>query len=173
MTNEQLFAVLRPIVMSVTGVPQCIMADQNGSSPAGEYATIRPRQTVVERGQANIYDKNIPGDTVESDVRAQVIATASVQFFRGRAQERAELLKQCNKRPDVSVALFQAKIGWLGTDAVNNLTALQSANWEQRAQINIRLMYEVNNIAQVNNILFASLSFENEDGEVIQTADIP
>lgn len=173
MTNEQLFAILRPIVMYVTGVPQCILADQNGSSPSGEYATIRPRQSIVERGQASIYNKDVPGDTVESDVRAQVIATASVQFFRGRAQERAELLKQCNKRPDVSVDLFQAGVGWGGTDAVNNLTALQSANWEQRAQINIRLMYEVHNIAQVNNILSASLIFENEDGEVIQTADVP
>lgn len=172
MTNEQLFAILRPIIMTVTGVPECILADQNAKSPTGEYASIRPRQSIDQRGQAHIYPINKIGDQVTVDVRAQVIATASVNFYRGDAMARVERLKECNKRPDVSMDLFRAKVRWLGTSAANNLTALQSVNWEQRSQISIRLGYEVSNINDVNNILSASVIVENENGVTLETIDI-
>lgn len=175
MTNEELFQVMRPIVQLVTGLDSkhVILADQNVEAPKGPYATIRPRQSVTERGQANIYDSDIPGDQVRNDVRAQVIATCSIQFYRGEAQQLAELIKQCNKRYDVSTMLFKAGVGWNGTDSMHNLTALQSSNQEQRAQINVRLMYEVHNIAEVNNILSAQVILENEKGNVLQVVNVP
>lgn len=173
MTNEELFAVLRPIVMLATGVPECVLADQAGPgnmpAPKGAYATITPRQSVSERGQANIIARDVPGDQVEVDVRAQIMCSASVNFYRGQALMYAERLKQANKRPDVSVMLFKAKIGWNSADAVNNLTSLQSANFEQRAQITLRLMYEASSLPIVNNILSASVALENERAEVIET----
>lgn len=172
MTNEELFAILRPIVMLATGVPECILADQAGPesmpAPNGPYATITPRQSVSERGQANITTRDVPGDLVEVDVRAQIMCAASVNFYRGQALMFAELLKQANKRPDISVMLFKAKVGWNGADSVNNLTSLQSANFEQRAQITLRLMYETSSLPVVNNILSASVALENERAEVIE-----
>ena len=174
MTNEEMFKVLRPIVLKVTGITECIMADQNQIAPKNiPYATIRPRQSVTERGQANIYGKNLTGDRMQTDVRAQVIATCSVNFFRGDAQLYAERMKECHKRPDVMIDLFRAKVGWGGTDAVNNLTALQAANWEQRAQINIRLMYEVNDISEINAITSASISLYNEQDRLLQSINVP
>ena len=173
MTNQELFAKLRPIVMLATGVPECLLADQIGPgsmpAPQGAYATITPRQSVSERGQANIISRNVPGEQVEVDVRAQIMCSASVNFYRGEALMYAERLKQANKRPDISMMLFRAKIGWNSTDAVNNLTSLQSANFEQRAQITIRLMYETSSLPAINNILSASVAFENEKAQVIQT----
>ncbi len=173
MTNEELFAKLRPIVMLATGVPECILADQAGPgsmpAPKGPYATITPRQSVSERGQANIVKRDIPGDQVEVDVRAQIMCSCSVNFYRGEAIMFAERLKQANKRPDISMMLFKSKIGWNSTDAINNLTSLQSANFEQRAQITIRLMYETSSLPAVNNILSATVALENEKAQVIQT----
>lgn len=173
MTNQELFAKLRPIVMLATGVPECLLADQIGPgsmpAPQGAYATITPRQSVSERGQANIVSRNRPGELVEVDVRAQIMCSASVNFYRGEALMYAERLKQANKRPDVSMMLFKAKIGWNSTDAVNNLTSLQSANFEQRAQITIRLMYETSSLPVINNILSATVALENEKAQVIQT----
>ena len=173
MTNEELFKKLRPIVMLATGVPECLLADQAGTgsmpAPQGAYATITPRQSVSERGQANIVSRNRPGELVEVDVRAQIMCSASVNFYRGEALMYAERLKQANKRPDVSMMLFKAKIGWNSTDAVNNLTSLQSANFEQRAQITIRLMYETSSLPAINNILSATVALENEKAQVIQT----
>ena len=173
MTNEELFKKLRPIVMLATGVPECLLADQIGPgsmpAPQGAYATITPRQSVSERGQANIVSRNVPGELVEVDVRAQIMCSASVNFYRGEALMYAERLKQANKRPDVSMMLFKSKIGWNSTDAVNNLTSLQSANFEQRAQITIRLMYETSSLPTINNILSATVALENEKAQVIQT----
>lgn len=172
MTNEELFAKLRPIVMLATGVPECILADQKGPAqvpaPAGPYASITPRQSVSERGQANIITKDVPGNLVQVDVRAQIMCSVSVNFFRGEALQYAERLKQANKRPDISVMLFKAGIGWNGTDAVNNLTSLQSANWEQRAQITLRLMYETSSLPEVNNILSATVIMQNEKAQTLQ-----
>lgn len=70
-------------------------------------------------------------------MRAQIVGSCSVNFYRGNALAYARKLHQCNKRPDVSMMLFKSGIGWGGTDAVNNLTALQAANWEPRAQVTV------------------------------------
>jgi hypothetical protein len=173
MTNEELFKKLRPIVMLATGVPECLLADQSGPgsmpAPKGAYATITPRQSVGERGQANVTSRDIPGDLVEFDVRAQIMCSASVNFYRGEALMFAERLKQANKRPDISIMLFKAKIGWNSTDGVNNLTSLQSANFEQRSQITLRLMYEAISISEINNILSVEVALENEKAQVLQT----
>ena len=173
MTNEELFKKLRPIVMLSTGVPECVLADQYGPgsmpAPQGAYATITPRQSVSERGQANITSRDIPGDLIEFDIRAQIMCSCSVNFYRGEAIMYAERLKQANKRPDISIMLFKAKIGWNSTDAVNNLTSLQSANFEQRAQITIRLMYETSSLPAINNILSVEVALENEKARVLET----
>lgn len=173
MTNNELFQILRPHIMTVTGVPQCILADPNAPAPNGEYASVRPRQSISERGQANIYTSNRPNDTVRTDVRAQIVASCEINFYRGQAMERAELLKQCHKRPDVAWDLFKHRIGWGGTEAVSNLTALQASNFEQRAQIIIKLWYESSSIVDINNILSASISVEDEKQRVLQIANIP
>lgn len=173
MTNEELFAKIRPIVLLATGVPECILADQAGPgsmpAPKGPYATITPRQSVSERGQANIIARDVPGDQVEVDVRAQIMCACSINFYRGQALMYAELLKQANKRPDVSMMLFKSKIGWNSADGVNNLTSLQSANFEQRAQITIRLMYETSSKPVINNILSVEVALENEKARVLET----
>lgn len=177
MTDKELFAVLRPIIMSVTGVPECILADQNEKSPLGVYASIRPRQFVRERGQANIYRANTalvpspigPVNDLQVDVRAQIMCDVSVQFYRGEAIAMAESLKQCNKRPSVSAALFKNKIGWNGTSSVNNLTSLQSNNWEQRSEITITVMYETSSKETMNAIYSAQVIVQNEKADTITT----
>lgn len=172
MTNSELFQILRPHIMTVTGVPECILADPNGPSPDGEYASVRPRQGIRERGQANIYTSDRPGNLVRTEVRAQIIADCEINFYRGNALQRAESLKECHKRPDVAWDLFKHKIGWGGTEAVNNLTALQASNFEQRAQIIIHLMYETSSIVDINNILSASATVQNENGQTLQSVAV-
>lgn len=177
MTNLELFAKLRPIILAATGVPECILANQGPTqgevTPPGEYASIFPRQSVTERGQANVKGSDKAGDLIETEVRAQVMASCSVNFYRGNAHGYAELLKQCNKHPSISVMLYKAGLGWNGADAVNDLTVLQSANWEARAQITIRVMYESVSVTDINNILSASVIVENERADELAAFDIP
>lgn len=172
MTDKELFLILRPHIMRVTGVPECILADPNAKSPIGEYASVRPRQGITERGQANIYNSDQPGDLVRTEVKSQIIAQCEINFYRGEALRRAELLKECHKLPSVTWDLFKNGIGWGGTEPVNNLTALQASNFEQRAQIVVRLMYETTNVEDVNNILSVSLGVEDEKARLLQTVDV-
>ena len=153
MTNNDIFAALRPHILNVTGVSECILADPNGPSPNGPYASVRPRQSIRERGQANIIMTDGANDTIVYEIRAQIVASCEINFFRGEAMQYAEMLKECHKRPDVCWPLWKAGIGWGGTEPVNNLTALQASNFEQRAQIIVKLLYEAANTVTVNNIL--------------------
>lgn len=142
MTRDELFDKLRPIVMAATGVPECILADDNGPAPTGEYASIEPVASIGERGQAIIRQTaGGTSGTASTRVESQLIAECSVNFYRGDARTRAVRLKQANKRPAISAALRAAKLGWNRTGPVNNLTALQSNQREQRAQISIFIMY--------------------------------
>jgi len=153
MTNNDIFAALRPHILNVTGVSECILADPNGPSPDGPYASVRPRQSIRERGQANIIMTDGANDTIVYEIRAQIVSSCEINFFRGEAMRYAEMLKECHKRPDVCWHLWKAGIGWGGTEPVNNLTALQASNFEQRAQIIVKLLYEAVNTVTVNNIL--------------------
>ena len=153
MTNNEIFAALRPHILNVTGVSECILADPNGPSPDGPYASVRPRQSIRERGQANIIMTDGANDTIVYEIRAQIVASCEINFFRGEAMRYAEMLKECHKRPDVCWPLWKAVIGGGGTEPVNNLTALQASNFEQRAQIIVKLLYEAVNTVTVNNIL--------------------
>lgn len=172
MTDSELFLILRPHIMRVTGVPECILADPNTQAPNGEYASVRPTQAVRQRGQANIYTSDRPDNLIRTDVRAQIIADCEVNFYRGSALARARSLIECHKRPDVAWDLFKHKIGWGGTEAVNNLTALQASNFEQRAQIVIKLWYETSSIVDINNILSASATVEDENGQTLQSVAV-
>ncbi len=172
MTNNELFTLMRNIVMLVTGVPTCILADQNTSAPAGSYATIRPRQSVKQYGQAGIKYTGIPDDKVRHTIKLQKMCDCSINFYRGSAQEYAELIAECNKRPDVQELLMRASVGWNGADAVNNLTSLQANNWEQRAQVTVRLMYEIEQIVDTNAVTNVGISTQIESGDVVQVVDV-
>jgi len=173
MTDAELFKILRPIIITVTGVNEVILADPNAPAPTGTYAAVRPRQSVSERGQANIYHYDLPESAVRTDVRAQIVARCDINFYRGDAMLYAEKLKECHKRDDVRWTLFKNKIGWAGTEPVNNLTALQASNWEPRAQITVKLWYESSTTVDVNNIEQVTVSIQNEEGNTLRTEDIP
>lgn len=181
MNRVEIFNIIRPIVTSVTGISNVILADQVSSSgsglpsPSGEYAVIEPKQSINQRGQANIYrNTSVTPQSIDVEVRAQIIVEVSVNVFRGvDAVSRVERLLQCNKRPDVSATLFKNKLGWQRTSAPNNLTRLQSGNPEQRAQIYLYLMYETRDPVVINNIESASYSVEYEtSGEIVASGVI-
>lgn len=173
MTDDELFDVLRQVVLISTGLENCVLADQNAPSVKGEYATIKPNQTVNQRGQANVSRSSVPGvPTVNIDIRSQVISTCSVNFYRGNARNNALKLKQCNKRPDVSEILFKAGVGWNHAGPVNDISALQSGNIEQRTQLNLFVMYELLTQTTQNSIERITLIGEDRNGDVLSTTEI-
>lgn len=173
MNSEQIFDVMRPIILAVTGVPECILANPNKPSPDGEYASVQPLQSITQRGQANIIRSNsVTPESIDVDVRAQIIAECSINFYRGDSRNRAQRLLQANKRPSVSAALFAAKLGWNKAGPINNLSALQSSDWESRAQISIFLMYETTDQETINSIEKIDYEVQDENADILATGEI-
>lgn len=172
MTDEALFKLLRPLVMTVTGCPQVILAAQNSQAPKGEYGSIQIRYNNDERGHGIIHSRNVPGERVEFNVRAQRIMTCVAEFYRGNAKLYAERMQAMQRRDDVIWPLYKAGISLVDVRAVSDLTALQSSNWEQRARVEFVLWMQGDSKYEVNNILSAEVIVENERGEEIQEARI-
>ena len=169
MTDEELFDLLRTIILLATGVPECILADPNIGAPEGEYCSVRPSQSVENKGQPIIRKANAGALDITVDVRAQLISEVSINFYRGEALHFARKLKGANKRPSISALLFAADLGWNRTGPVNNLTALQDDNQEQRAQISVYIMYEefdagdVETINAIKKVPYSITNVKNED----------
>lgn len=179
MTREELFKILRPIVVNVTGVAQVILANQSTKAPAGEYCTIEPFSNLTQLGRGNVKRDAVPaqdGDPNFEDLRetltVSIEATVSVNFYRGNAQDYAHKLMFCDQRSAVSDYLFEKGVGWMGTDAVNNLTMLNSGQYEQRSQINIRVRFKQEQQDFVQAIYEASWVVEDENANEIASGSV-
>lgn len=172
LTDVEIFKVLRKIVMQVTGVPECILADTSIDAPKTAYASIRPRASTIERGQANIY-QIVRDGTITTIVKSQQVISNDVTFFRGTAKYYAAKIKEAAKLPSVRNLLTLNKMGWAGTTNVQNLTAFQTDKVEERATISINIYIEniisdgFNNIQQFDvNI------FDSESGEKVVSTTV-
>lgn len=172
MTNNELFALLRPHFMAVSGVPQLIMANQNQPAPEGEYASLQVRTATEERGQANIVSRNFTGDQVEIEILPQLAVTCVLEFYRGNAHEYAQHILQIGRRGDVVWPLFKEGISIRNTSGVLDLTALQSSNYEPRARVEVYLWMQGSSKYVVNNILGVDASLQYETGNTIQSVSV-
>lgn len=172
MTNEQLFTILRPHLLRVSGVPELILANPNRPAPIGDYASLQIRQHQDERGQANITRRTLPDNRIEETVKAQVAMTCALEFYRGKAHEYASRILQINKRQDVTWPLFKHNISIRNTGPILDLTALQSNNYEPRARIDLYLWLEESNTYEVNNILGVNASVQSETGATLADVDV-
>tara|TARA_Y100000310_G_C20446612_1_gene698732 strand:- start:167 stop:712 length:546 start_codon:yes stop_codon:yes gene_type:complete len=180
MTSHELFRLVRTIVLNVTGVPEAIKASQGAPSPSGEYATIKTTtgrrqhgQSIIRRTNAALASSPIgPVHDVNQDVRPQIVAQAIVNFYRGNAHDYAESLLGANKRADISALLFQAGVGWQRVDGPTDLTALQSNEFEPRAQLTLHLMYEQSYSETINSIYSVEITTEDEDANTLNTTEV-
>lgn len=172
MNDEQLFQILRPHVIAVSGCSEVILAAQNKNAPKGSYGSIQVRYRETEYGQGIINYRDVPDDKVEIDVRPQLEITCVVEFFRAGAKKFAENLKQMNRREDVAWGLFANKMSIRNMENVMDLTALQSSNYEERSRIEFVLLMEGSSKIVVNNIKQVWVSAQNEDGDELGRAKV-
>lgn len=161
MTNEEIFDIIRPVILLVTGVPECILANPNDDAPNGPYCSVQPTQNIREYAQGRIV-RNCENDIFTEDVRAQVIAECSINFYRKGALDFPKKLLRADRRSDAKSMLLQANLGWFRTSDIRNLTALQSARQEPRSQISIFLAYETSNPFEIDYIERVLFSVENQ-----------
>ncbi len=163
MTNRAVFEAVRAIVVKVTGLSRVYLADQSVKAPAGDYATIRVCQGYQPTALGGVKTKyNKTEQTITTDVFCPVRYDVHVNFYREAAMDYAQLLVNCSRLPSVHETLLRNKLGWGGTDPVQNLTALQSSQQEERAVIVIHLIGEKRLTETVNSIEAASFIVEDE-----------
>ena len=141
MNTLEVYKALRQIVLKLTGVDECLLADQNTPAPSGTYATIRVAQSIRPASQGEVIRSyNKESRTVTERIKSPVIYSATVNFYRGDAQRNASRLVNCSRLSTIHEILLRNGLGWVDTDPVQNLTALQSNEQEQRAVITVRLV---------------------------------
>lgn len=173
MTNMELYMLLRPAVMTASGVPMVIPAADNSPAPTGPYASIHVRTDIRERGMAFKDRRLLPdNETFEHTVRSQQEVTCAVEFYRDGAKEYAANMLQMDKRDDIVWTLYKAGLNIMRTGPVLDLTALQSNQYEERARVDIYLRMQVARKYQINRIMQVSLTVENEDGDELQSTNV-
>lgn len=176
MTREELFDILRPIIVSKTGVPECILADPDAPAPSGEYASVEPFSGITEIGtggqtqrEIDAVDGNPDFKDLEITVNSNQEVQVSVNFYRGNARDYAPKLKQSDKFPSTHETMLINGLGWMRTGPINNLTTLNQGRQEPRAQVDIFIRRVEKATETVQQIYSASWEGENEDGDTIST----
>lgn len=182
MTNDDLFSIVRQIVILATGLGdgKVVIRDGNTGSPPGEYCAIEingPSRRYAKGGSVftnvgpvmspigNVYDVN-------QEVRQSIIRDVSLNFYRGNANDHAVKILGAKQRIDVHTLLLTKGVGWISTGPVNDLTALQSNQYEQRAEVTVSMAtLETQNVV-TNAIYQVPISAETEDGTEILTETI-
>src|SRR5690606_4842441 len=173
MTNMELYMLLRPAVMTASGVPMVIPAADNAPAPTGPYASIHVRTDIRERGMAFKDRRLLPdNETFEHTVRSQQEVTCTVEFYRDGAKEYAANMLQMDKRDDIVWTLHKAGLNIMRTGPVLDLTALQSNQYEERARVDIYLRMQVARKYEINRIMEVTGVVSNEDGDELQSATV-
>lgn len=173
MTDTELYKLLRPGVMTASGVPYVIPAADNKDAPKGPYASIHVRTDVKQRGMAFKDRRLLPdNETFEHKIRSQQEVTCAVEFYRDGAKEYASNMLQFDKREDIIWTLFKAGISVISTGRVLDLTALQSNQFEERARVDIYLRMQVSRQYNINRIMEVTGTVQNEDGSDLQSVTV-
>jgi hypothetical protein len=133
-------------VMAATGLAadKVIVGDPDAGSPAGSYCAIRLQnpevfgQAMKSQSDVAAEDNSALMDLLDRTA-TQLVLSFSVNFYRNGAMGCATSLLEAHRRFPVQAVMRQAGLGWQRASPVNNLTGLQSASMEERAQLTLYL----------------------------------
>ena len=163
--STEIFEAIKKVVERLTGV-QAFSANQNDIAPRGAYATILVMQSAVATSRGTVKQKIInDGNDAVVTARYPVTWTVTINFWRGKAIENATRLMNIFYLPATSDELLASGVGLVNCSNVQNLTALQSKSFEERAVITLTLTTFEEISEQVGVIRKFAISVENEDGK--------
>jgi len=172
MEKMAVFKALREIVMFVTRVPQCVIADTPIEAPKGAYATIRVMDGVRPTAKGGTLNVANPDGTMTVYQVIPTIFECSVNFYRGEALSYAAALANCSRLPTVHGILYRSELGWVESDPVQNLTAIQMNRSEQRAQVTVRLVGEIILDDSVGTIEHVGMAVTDENRNELHAAAV-
>ena len=174
--SEIRFDILKVALVSIleeaTGVSPFIFEDQAGPRPeSGNYGTIKFITPLVMEGQDS--------ETVEADGDNAIITTQgqrelilSVNLYREDAFQKMALLQtKIQSRRFREAARFKAKahgqsFAFIDALSIQDLTALLNSNYEQRAQMDVRIR-----VVSLFSETVETIGEVTLDGTIIDVAD--
>ena len=167
-SRNDIFKIVATIVRLATNVQTCVIADDVAAAPKGEYCAIRISESVSPTAKGEkIRQVSEDGRSITLITRIPIIYEITLNFYRGSSIASATKMIHCFRLSGVNTLLFRKQLGWAGSEAVQNLTDLQSGAMEERASIVIRLVGSMEQSETVNTILFVPVNVQNENGEII------
>jgi hypothetical protein len=134
--------VVRQFIREILGEDENFMRPANQNAPAGaqddEYGTVLI--TIfndVGLGDESHKDVASPSTNVLYSVKGQCVFTASVQFFRGAAYNRATRLKKLLQHPVAVEKMQVLGLGYVKASTAQNLTQVVDTFWEARGKIDV------------------------------------
>lgn len=159
--KDVLFDLVRDIVLTVTKIESCVMADANVIAPKGEYATIRVQDNLVHVGTSSSRYENYNDDLMHVIV-VPYYFDVIVNFYRGNAINYARLFSASDRYDKVKSKLRKAQVGWIRCSSIQDLTALQSNTREPRCEVKLRLVVADIRQEEVNAIHSVKLNVFDE-----------
>lgn len=162
-TKADIYALLFNWIKAQTGLT-VIKANQKGPRPARPYASLNFLNPSTPLGDTQQWQIN--GDkTVAAE--AMYKAVASINIFGENAVDTLAQLRNSLDQPDVVELFAAANVTHLDDGPINDLTALQETQYEERGQFDLTIAYVGGKDVDVSTIEHASL-----DGNV-NGRDIP
>ena len=106
-------------------------------------------------------------DQLDETVTYPLNIHVTINFYRGNAVENASKLVRAPYLSNVAWILAKNKIGWVGNDPIQDLTALQSQSFEKRAVIRVNLIKDATIKASVNDIQEVTIKTLSEDSNTL------
>ena len=137
----------------------CVHADQNAPAPKGLYASIRVLHHMEHL--ASPYKKQTTTDEgITTEYYKQMRYRLNVNFYRNGALEACEFMLGAHRLESIAALMLKHDIGWGGTTSVRNLSALQSTELEERANIEINLFLTKNIVDKTDYIDSSKFTFD-------------
>lgn len=147
--QDALSATVCRMVMIATELAEdkVIIGDPDAGSPAGSYCAVRLQnpevfgQAMKSAHEVSALDNPALSDYLDRTA-TQLILSFSLNFYRNNAMAYATSMLEAHRRIPVQNVMRAGGMAWSRASPVNNLTGLQSASMEERAQLNIYLYAE-------------------------------
>lgn len=180
---EELYAALREIIAEASGVPieRVILEDEGRSppSPRGLYCAYEPLP-VRAYGQPRTDQKDTDGPAEETTLDdwtdlevttvTQLELLLSLNFIEDGSKQAALRMHHANFREPVAAKLAAAGVAWMGASEIRDLTAVKQAGWQDRFQVDVRLIVQTGVTDTVLRAAGFSLEVRDENDHVLAEA---
>jgi hypothetical protein len=144
---RQLIPILRPNMLlddSELATFKLVKAPTDGSKERSPFGTLQ----IIASDQIGMTEQGCVIDGVGKQFKEHFDMTIRINAYKGDAVYRLNILRSQLKNPLVQSMLTANGFGFVDTTSVNDLTAINSTKFEERARMDLRLYVALGDLEQ-------------------------